>query len=101
LTQYRIVTDPSADRDVEAAATWYEYERSGLGLEFLDEVRSAYDRVVNSPFGYQVLRFGVRRALVRRFPYIVYFIIEDNVVEVIAVLHTSRNPAEWQRRREL
>ena len=100
MTPYRIVTSFVADRDIEAAIVWYERERPGLGLEFAAELRSAYDRVINSPFGYQVLGLGVRRALVRRFPYVVYFVIEGNVVEVIAVLHTSRDPLEWQRRRE-
>jgi plasmid stabilization system protein ParE len=50
-------------------------------------------------FGYQDLRLGIRRALLRRFPYAVYFAVDGDVVVVIAVLHASRDPAEWQRRR--
>ena len=63
------------------------------------ELRAAYDRVADGPLQYQHLRSGIRRALVRRFPYAVYFAVEDAVVVVLAVLHASRDPAEWQRRR--
>lgn len=99
MTEYRLISEPPADADVEAAFEWYENERPGLGLEFLDELRAAYNRIADGPHKYQELRGGIRRALLRRFPYAVYFAIEGEVVVVVAVLHASRDPAEWQRRR--
>lgn len=99
MTEYRLISERPADLDVEAAFEWYENERSGLGLEFLDELRAAYNRIADGPVKYQELRGDVRRALLRRFPYAVYFAIEGDVVVVVAVLHVSRDPAEWQRRR--
>jgi plasmid stabilization system protein ParE len=99
VTEYRLVSDPRADLDIEAAFTWYENERVGLGLEFLDELRSAYDRIATGPLNYQDLRSGIRRALLRRFPYAVYFVVDDGKVVVVAVLHASRDAAEWQRRK--
>ena len=99
MIEYRLISEPPADLDVEAAFEWYESERSGLGLEFLDELRTAYDCIVVGPLKYQELRGGIRRALLRRFPYAVYFVIEGDVVVVVAVLHASRDPAEWQRLR--
>jgi plasmid stabilization system protein ParE len=94
-----LISEPPADAEVEAAFEWYENERQGLGLEFLDELRAAYNRVADGPHKYQELRGGIRRAFLRRFPYAVYFAIEGDVVVVVAVLHASRDPAEWQRRR--
>jgi plasmid stabilization system protein ParE len=99
VTEYRLLSEPSADLDVEAAFDWYEDERPGLGMEFLGELRAAYNRIAGGPHGYQDLRLGIRRALLRRFPYAVYFAVDGDVVVVIAVLHASRDPAEWQRRR--
>jgi plasmid stabilization system protein ParE len=99
VTEYRLISEPPADVDVEAAFEWYENERQGLGLEFLDELRAAYNRIADSPLKYQELRGGIRRALLRRFPYAVYFAIEGDVVIVVAVLHASRDPAQWQRLR--
>lgn len=100
MTHFRIVTDARADQDVESAHDWYEDERPGLGLEFLTELRAAYDRIVDRPFGYQVVAIGVRRARLRRFPYGVYYVVEGDVISVVAVMHLSRDPAEWQRRRD-
>jgi plasmid stabilization system protein ParE len=46
---------------------------------------------------YQDLRAGVRRALLKRFPYAVYFAVEGDVIVILTVLHVSRDPATWQR----
>ena len=99
MTEYRLLAEPPADLDIEAAFQWYEKELPGLGLEFLDELQDTYSRIVEGPLKYQHLRSGVRRALLRRFPYAVYFAVERSVILVLAVLHASRDPAEWQRRR--
>ena len=99
MTEYRLISEPRADLDVQAAFEWYENERPGLGLEFLNELRAAYNRIADGPLKYLPLRSGIRRALLRRFPYAVYFAIEDHVAVVVTVLHASRDPAEWQRRR--
>jgi len=98
VKQYRILSDIAADADIEAAFEWYESEQLGLGLEFLDEVRASYGRILDGPFKYQELRSGIRRALTRRFPYGIYFLVEDDLIVVIAVLDTARDPAEWQYR---
>ncbi len=99
MSTYRLIAEPQADFDVEGAFEWYEGERLGLGFEFLDELRAAYDRIVEGPLKYQDLRSGIRRALLNRFPYAVYFAVEDDLAVVVAVLHASRDPAEWQQRR--
>lgn len=99
MTSYRLVAEPQVDLDVAGAFNWYENEQAGLGLEFLEELRATYDRIVEGPLKYQDLRSGIRRALLRRFPYGVYFAVEGDAIVVLAVLHASRDPAEWQRRR--
>jgi plasmid stabilization system protein ParE len=99
VTTYRLVAEPAADRDVEAAFAWYENECTGLGIDFLAELRVAYARIVEGPLKYRDQRSGVRRALLRRFPYAVYFSLEGNAIVVLAVLHAHRDPAAWQTRR--
>jgi plasmid stabilization system protein ParE len=100
VTEYRIEAEPSVEADVEASFDWYEDEQIGLGFEFLDQLRAAYLRILDGPFKYVELRSGIRRALTKRFPYAIYFSIEGSIVVVLAVLHTARDPAEWQRRFE-
>jgi len=98
VTEYRLVAEPRVDLDVAAAYQWYENEEPGLGLAFLDQLLATYDRIATGPLQYQDLRTGIRRALLRRFPYAVYFAVEGDFVVVLAILHVSRDPAEWQRR---
>ncbi len=47
MKPYRLLSDLASDADIEAAFEWYESEQPGLGLEFLDEVRAAYGRVLD------------------------------------------------------
>jgi len=98
VKRYAIEAEPAVEADVEAAFDWYEGEEPGLGFEFLEELRAAYHRILEHPFGYQDLRSGIRRALSRRFPYAVYFSVEGETIVIVAVLSTARDPAEWQRR---
>jgi plasmid stabilization system protein ParE len=98
MTGYRLVAEPAADADVEAVFRWCEAERPGLGLDFLGELRTAYERIVDGPLKYRDLRSGIHRALLRRFPYAVYFAVEESTIVVLAVLHAHRDPATWQRR---
>lgn len=98
MKQYRLEAESAVEFDIEAAFNWYENEEAGLGFQFLEQLRIAYQRILENPLGYQDLRSGIRRALTRRFPYAVFFSIEDDIVLILAVLHTARDPAEWQRR---
>jgi len=98
VKRYAIEAEIAVEADVEAAFDWYEGEEPGLGFEFLEELRAAYERIVDHPFGYQDIRSGIRRALTRRFPYAVYFSVEGETIVIVAILSTARDPAEWQRR---
>ena len=98
MKRYAIEAEPAVEVDVEAAFDWYEGEEPGLGFEFLEELRAAYHRILDHPFGYQDLRFGIRRVLTRRFPYAVYFSVEGETIVIVAVVSSARDPAEWQRR---
>ena len=98
MNRYYILSDIAADADIEAAFKWYESEQPGLGSEFIQEVRAAYRRILEGPFKYQELRSNVRRALTRRFPYGIYFSVEEDLIIVLAILDTARDPTEWQFR---
>ena len=89
---------PEAEIDVADAVGWYEDQRTGLGNELLDELDSVMSRVVESPFQFPHIRHQVRRALLSRFPFSVYFWVSDEAVELVAMLHHHRDPRTWQRR---
>jgi toxin ParE1/3/4 len=93
-----LVLLPEVKDDVDAAFTWYEGQRSELGLDFLTGLASVLERVRGNPYLYGELRKRVRVAPLRRFPYVVYYRIEGAHLLIIAIMHGSRSPRHWRRR---
>ena len=91
---------PLAQNDVVEAYTDYEAARPGLGAEFLAEVGRVVGLVGDFPEACPEVHGGLRRALVHRFPYSLYYRItrEAELVEVRAVVHQRRHPRSWRRR---
>lgn len=87
-----------AERDLYSAASWYEQQRSGLGHEFLDEILSALQVIPEQPLMYPVVHRNTRRALISRFPFGIYFRVEQSCIVVLAIMHASRHPHRWQER---
>jgi plasmid stabilization system protein ParE len=87
-----------ADQDLAAAASWYEQQRRGLGHEFLDEALSTFSSIAERPLAYPLVHRNTRRALMLRFPFGVFFRVEDSKVVVVAVMHGSRHPRRWRGR---
>ncbi len=100
----KLVVHPEADEEIQAAIRFYENRRSGLGDEFLAELRTHLERIADDPLSLPKLetapkRLDVRRILIRRFKYVVVFeVIEDEAI-VLAVAHGSRRPNYWVKRR--
>ncbi|MGC1274016.1 MAG: type II toxin-antitoxin system RelE/ParE family toxin [Planctomycetaceae bacterium] len=88
----------SARAEFDSAADWYEERQTGLGPEFTAAVQRVLDRIVSQPDFYPPVWDDIREALIRGFPYCVYYREVPEQVLVLAVFHTSRNPAIWQRR---
>jgi len=95
---YSISIRPDAEIDIEDAAIWYEQQRNGLGNDFLDEVQNALRKMSENPYLYPIVHRNTRRTLIRRFPFAIYYLIEQDSLVVIAVMHGSRHPKRWQQR---
>ena len=87
-----------AQREFDDAADWYDRQRAGLGLEFIEEVNRVFDQIQASPERYPLVHKVIREGPVHRFPYVVYYRVEPDQLVVVAVVHTSRDPATWQGR---
>ena len=87
---------PQAQLDIADAAGWYQDQKAGLGIRFLDEVGRVLSRARMSPHQFPEIESGIRRGLLQRFPYSVYFSVSAESVEVISVLHQHRHPNTWR-----
>ena len=90
--------DPRAERDVISAVQWYDQQQHGLGDRFAEKLDDLLERIVSQPRSYRRIASGVRRGLLRQFPYAVYYELTNSSVRVVAVLHTSRRPNFWKDR---
>ena len=70
----------------------------GLGVDFLNHVAEVLTRVQAMPESYEIVFRGVRRTVVQRFPYSIFYQIEINQITVLAVFHSKRDPKIWQSR---
>ena len=87
-----------AEAEFDEAFDWYDAQGAGLGAAFAAEVQRVLDRVAANPFMHGTVLADIRKAVVRRFPYCVFYRPHSDRVEVIAVFHTSRDPSVWQDR---
>ncbi|HEV7503745.1 MAG TPA: type II toxin-antitoxin system RelE/ParE family toxin [Thermoanaerobaculia bacterium] len=86
-------------RDLAGGYGWYEEQRVGLGEEFLGAIDESFDSIEAFPEMYAHVRGNVRRMILTRFPYAVFYQIEPKRVVVLAVLHTARDPRLWPQSR--
>jgi toxin ParE1/3/4 len=88
----------AAEKEFDEAFDWYEEQDAGVGVRFAAAVQRVFDRIGDFPEAAPVVFADVRKAVVRKFPYCVFYRPHADRVEVIAVFHTSRDPAIGQRR---
>jgi len=81
------------------AFQWYEDQRAGLGVVFRAALDDAIKRVRLAPFTYPIQYRDLRRTIVYRFPYGVFYRIVADTVVVVGVIHARRHPREWRRRK--
>ena len=89
---------PQAQAEFEQAIEYYEGCQEGLGYDFAIEVYSTIQNIMNFPNTWPELKSGIRRCLVRRFPYGVLYSVEQNGVLILAVMHLHRSPDYWKPR---
>lgn len=87
-----------ATEDVIDAFEWYETQRIGLGDQFLDSLERTLDLARLMPEVGPDVHRGLRRLLMRTFPYAIYYRVADNKIEVRGCLHQRRARRAWRRR---
>ena len=93
-----LIIAPEAQQDVDDAYWWYEIRRYGLGEEFIDCVDACVHAICRMPELYSKVHEEYRRALVRRFPYAIFYEYTGGKVIVYSVFHMSQEPKKWSNR---
>jgi toxin ParE1/3/4 len=97
----RLTVRRSAERELIAAAAWYDRQQAGLGREFLEEIGQAFQRIRESPIAYPQWQPDgpYRKFVVQRFPYLVFYVVNGSDKSVVAVAHGRRRPGYWAVRK--
>jgi toxin ParE1/3/4 len=89
---------PEALEEYLGAVTYYAVITPQLAESFINAVESGIDEILTYPGAWQIVEEDVRRYLIKRFPFGIYYCIEADLIVIYAVMHMSRDPEYWKGR---
>lgn len=98
---YNYQLSEEAESDIYQSFLWYERQQVGLGIEFLDVLDVARQAITGNPLTYRIrYKNKVRAFIVNRFPYLIFYILNENNIYVISVFNTNQHPKTWKLRQK-
>ena|SRR5213075_219120 len=94
----RLIYHPHARAELVEAATYYEKRLTGLGAQLRDETNRTTSKILKAPRQCRIIDADVRRALMVRFPFAIYYRVLPDHVQILAVKHHKRHPDYWRYR---
>ena len=85
--KYKIIIRPEAESDLKSAFDWYEDQREGLGFDFLFQVDEGIKFIENNPKVLSQEYKGTRKYIIKRFPYKIVYLVKNDKIIIIAVIH--------------
>jgi len=100
MKKYQLKIDPEALSDIHDIAEWYDTQKEGLSDRFKNAVIKQIDYLVENPQLFSIRYQEIRCMIVRKFPYMVHFYINEELttVNILAVISTDRNPLVWKEK---
>jgi hypothetical protein len=97
---YKLIYAANVYDDLQENIDWYNQKQHGLGSRFFKAVKEQITRIKKNPYTIAVRYDDVRCAKVKKFPYLVHFKIfqDQNIIKVIAVFSTHRDPVIWEEK---
>jgi plasmid stabilization system protein ParE len=100
MKKYEFVLMDEAESDLDEAFIWYELQRPGLGIIFIEDVEKVFQFIEQNPVASERIYQKIHRKVVKRFPYSIYYRLDDAYlqIQVVGILHHKRNPKTWKDR---
>jgi toxin ParE1/3/4 len=98
--KYQVIILSDAEQDIDNAYIWYEQKQIGLGDSFYNSVNNSVNFISNNPVSFREIHKDVRRFVIRKFPFGVYYRlnIEKKEIQIIAVIHFKRSSKILRKR---
>lgn len=88
----RIRISPFAEKDLQESIEFYNKQKEGLGDDFADVIDYTIERIKENPNQFSAEYKEIKKAQIKRFPFNIFFVVEDSTCYILGVFHTSRNP---------
>jgi toxin ParE1/3/4 len=94
-----LIIHSEAITELDSAIAYYEKRKVGLGLDFLSEVEQYLGKIQQNPnLGALYKASGLRRYVMQRFPFLIFYTEFEEFIWVVAIAHGKRRPDYWRRR---
>ena len=95
---FDIIIKPIVFLDLDEAINWYEHEQKGLAARFYKSFETAIERIKKNPDAFANVTPEVKRILLKKFPYKVFYSISENTIFILGVSHSKRSNAYIRKR---
>ena len=96
--RYKIDFSNEAEADFDNSYEYYAIESQKVADNFYRQVNQSLKTISDNPQGFQRVFKNIRRYVIKKFPFVIYYRVENTTIQIIAVFHTSRNPEIWKQR---
>jgi len=87
-----------AELEYVETINYYLGTDSRIAESFISEIEFGINAIQRNPLAWRTMEGNVRRYLVHRFPFGIYYTLEDDFITIWAVMHLSREPDYWKSR---
>jgi len=95
---FSIELSDEAEVDFDKSYEFYFEDSPKVADTFYKQVNMGFDHIRLNPSSFPIAYKDVRKYVVIKFPFVIYYRIVDVSIQVIAIFHTSRNPEIWNER---
>ena len=85
--EFKVELSPLAEIELWAAVDWYDEQLPDLG-KAIQQNPNQFPKILRSK----------RQAVLHKFPYVIIFEVSQNTIYILAIFHTSRDPANFGER---
>lgn len=96
--KFEVIIRPEAEYDLEKAYSWYEDKQVGLGDRFLDQVKYSIHFIAQNPYASPKVYKDTRKHLLQKFPFKIIYFINNDKINILAVLHGKRHQKQTENR---
>lgn len=96
--KHRLVFTDKAVGDIKKAKAWYEKQQKGLGQKFTNTIFKDAEQILSAPLAFPNKHKYTREKVVKKFPYLIIYSVEENVIFILRVFACKRNPKKKYKR---